>query len=157
MKTSQDIVNELVVINSKIQCFKQPLGFRSQSVYCLSREGQQITFAPPHQVLPLLQKITTEFLFSIQKDTTIQGFVQAITLFWIGFISIHPFNDGNGRTAKEFIRRIALTTAYEVVSFDLLDKVLLTGNLKSDIPRVETALLLRIQKTSLHSLQGEAI
>ena len=110
----QSEMNQLIRLNSKL-LGSQALGrFREQSVYCTARSGQKITFTPPSEIVGTLAMVLEEFNSLIAGSESVEEISFAMSYFWMGFISTHPFMNGNGRTAKAFLEQKAKTLGLEI-------------------------------------------
>ncbi len=110
----QSEMNQLIRLNSKL-LGSQALGrFREESVYCVARSGQKITFTPPSEIVGTLALVLEEFNSLLSGSETIEEISFALSYFWMGFIATHPFMNGNGRTAKAFLEQKAKSLGLEL-------------------------------------------
>ncbi len=110
----QSEMNQLIRLNSKLLGSQAQGRFRDQSVYCTARSGQKITFTPPSEIVGTLAMVLEEFNSLIAGSESVEEISFAMSYFWMGFISTHPFMNGNGRTAKAFLEQKAKTLGLEI-------------------------------------------
>jgi fido (protein-threonine AMPylation protein) len=124
----QQELNLLLSLNAKLQKMAQS-HFRDHPVYCLAKSGQKITFVAPELISICLIKL----LEKVEKE---KDFLRSLSIFWIGFIAIHPFENANGRTAKEYLRLKLKERELEVVNLNQIDSILLTKNTKDNLQKI---------------------
>jgi fido (protein-threonine AMPylation protein) len=120
---------QLQVLNKRVLNLSSIPTFRNENVICLAHDGREIKFCEPSEIAGKLGL----FLDNFQKYFDSKNIAQSISLFWLGFISIHPFQDGNGRTGKTFINEKLNNLGLQVKDYSLLDQLLLEGNTKKDL------------------------
>ncbi len=128
----QSEMNQLIRLNSKLMGHEALGRFREQSVYCVARSGQKITFTPPQEIVGSLAMILEEFNSLLAGSENLEEISFAMSYFWMGFIATHPFMNGNGRTAKAFLDQKARSLGLEV---DLkgVDSILLEADPQQNI------------------------
>jgi len=92
--------------------------FRTDNeVKVYSREDDQLIHEPPdHTEINKLLTQTCEFINNEPKSYYIHPFVKAIILHYlIGYV--HPFNDGNGRTARALFYWYVITQNYDKLEY----------------------------------------
>jgi fido (protein-threonine AMPylation protein) len=72
--------------------------------------------------------------FAAAQDLSSLAF--AFAKFYYAFIAIHPFVDGNQRTAIKFIEDVALDRGYQMQPTPLLRKVHLQGNVPEELKKL---------------------
>lgn len=71
---------------------------------------------PPHYLLPQLMR---EFILWLNSDSALKLHpVEYATRVHYRFVSIHPFRDGNGRTARLLMNLLLLRAGYPIVVID---------------------------------------
>jgi Fic family protein len=73
--------------------------------------GAEVKFPPPSKIKPLMQEYVREILFLKEKHHP----VEHSALIHLGLVNIHPFIDGNGRTAR-LLMNLALLQAGFVIT-----------------------------------------
>lgn len=131
MQVSTEL-NILSTLNARYQNKRDNLSFRKNNVYCLAQSGQKVRFSKPEEIPPLMVAVLEKFITLYKEATNKEELSYALGVFWIGFISIHPFSNGNGRTAKAYLKQKAKEKNYELAS-EILDSILITGKLQDDI------------------------
>lgn len=134
MQVSAEL-NILFTLNARYQNNADNLSFRKNNVYCLAQNGQKVRFSKPEEIPTLIVAVLEKFVTLYKDANTKEDLSYALSLFWIGFISIHPFSNGNGRTAKAYLRQKAKEKNFELAS-EMLDSILLTGKLQDDIQSI---------------------
>ncbi|MFK8136719.1 MAG: Fic family protein [Bdellovibrionales bacterium] len=102
--------------------------YRVEPVYCVSRDNRKIVFTSPELIESKLDSLLGLFNTYLTEVKNTKDLSKVLGIFWVGFISIHPFSDGNGRTAKKIIKSYT-----GLASLNFLDQYLIEGNAKSDI------------------------
>lgn len=133
--TLQNDINQLIRLNQKILNTLSFSQFRTKPVFCLAKTGQIIKFIAPELISISLIKIIDNFKIQMEKENNIAF---SMAYFWIGFISIHPFENGNGRTGKEYIRLKLQEYGYALKHPQKLNEILITGNTKIDLKNITT-------------------
>jgi len=59
--------------------------------------------------------------------------------FWMGF-------DGNRQSAKIFLEKALLKRKIKVITFDLIDRYMIEGNLEEDVPVLQKLFLASIER-----------
>lgn len=101
MRLSQHLM-DLCLLNARILEFKT-IGFRNGEVICSNQDGQIYGFIDHKMVVSCLETATRTFIADLTQSTNLHEVSRACALFWMRFISIHPFTDGNGRTGHSYI------------------------------------------------------
>lgn len=113
-RTKDDLMEEhrsqlysIVALNGFLRKFSGNLGFRKHGVHCFDASGTPLLFCKPEQI----EKATVLCFSRLKKDLNqaddLDSISFALAQFWYGFVLlIHPFEDGNGRTAKQIINRL---------------------------------------------------
>lgn len=130
-------INELLRLSQRTLNFEGEPGFRKVDVYCRASTGEKIRFAAPDhipaQLLGLMKKVKS--LLEDQND--IEKVARAFSIFWLGFIAIHPFINGNGRTGKAYLMKKTQELGLELKKTEILDSILLLGEPKRDLSLLE--------------------
>lgn len=145
----RNYVNDLIRINQRVLNYSLPGGYRTDDVVCVARTGQKVRFAP-HAVVPgSMELLINKFTTLLEESKDLEKFAYALSFFWLGFIAIHPFPNGNGRTGKEFLSLMAKEKNLSISSIADLDKILLTGNLNQDLPQLQHIFINSLKPGSL--------
>ena len=72
--------------------------------------GAEVKFPPPSKIKPLMQEYVKEISFLKEKHHP----VEYSALIHLGFVNIHPFIDGNGRTARLLMNLALLQAGYVI-------------------------------------------
>lgn len=126
-------INELLRISQRILNFEEAPGFRTINVVCRAYTGQTIRFAAPEHISTQLLGLMTKFHTLLEEAQDLEAYSHAFAVFWLGFIAIHPFVNGNGRTGKEYLVKKARQHGLVLAHPELLDRVLLLGDLPRDL------------------------
>ena len=138
-------VENLTVLNAQLNNFNSPIGFRATDVSCVSRDGRRIQFVNHSEVPGLTEKCLTMFEENMARAIQIDDISFSCALFWIGFIAIHPFMDANGRTAKAVIAKELNKKRFHMITFDLIDRYLIEGNIDEDLGVLQKLFLASIE------------
>lgn len=130
-------INELLRISQRTLNFEGEPGFRKIDVYCRARTGETIRFAAPDHIPSQLFGLMKKFQTMLENGKDVESVSKAFSLFWLGFIAIHPFINGNGRTGKAFIQKKAQDLGFVLKKAEILDSILLLGDTKRDLYLLE--------------------
>jgi hypothetical protein len=125
-------INQLISHNSLILGHGPECGLRRENVFCIAKTGQKIKFTPHQEVAGSLALLMEQFLELNTHAQTLEEVALSYSYFWLGFIGIHPFMNGNGRTAKAYLIKKAQSQNFEL-NVHGLDGILLKGNLQEDM------------------------
>jgi Fic family protein len=84
---------------------------------------------PPADQLPALLQMLVDFANSIDAEPFVHPVVRAVALHF-GFSYIHPFVDGNGRTARALFYRSMLRQGYWLAEFISISRLLYQAPVK---------------------------
>lgn len=73
----------------------------------------QLTPPDPSKVLQLMYQFIDNLNYKIRNATNQQDHIDCLTFAHYEFISIHPFNNGNGRTGRILMNIVALKFGYK--------------------------------------------
>ena len=121
-------------------------GLRVQPACCVARDGRLVTFAAPEAIRPFLYKCVEQWLGSTTERPSPRDVAAAAARFWLTFVAVHPFVDGNGRTAKAFLRMELEPLGFAISGFELIDRYLIEGK-AGDLENLAALFLMSI-KTS---------
>lgn len=130
-------INELLRISQRTLNYQGEAGFRTIDVFCRARTGETIRFASPDHIPSQLFGLMKKFQTMLDAGNDIETVSKAFSLFWLGFIAIHPFVNGNGRTGKVYIQKKADEIGYTLKKPEILDSILLLGDSKRDLSLLE--------------------
>jgi Fic family protein len=75
--------------------------YRNQLMYVASADGKiDYVAAPVAEVEPAMQKLYSDIETLLQSELDMQSVFFFASLIHLVFVKIHPFSDGNGRTAR---------------------------------------------------------
>ncbi len=95
-------IDHLVLLNSQILNFKN-IGIRNKPVFCKDKQGTEYEFLPPEVVPEALSLVLEDFSGRWEMANSLDTIARLCAQFWLNFISIHPFENGNGRTAESYL------------------------------------------------------
>lgn len=131
-------INTLLRISRR---FTGESDFRAIPVVCQARTGQIIRFTTPEAIPYQLIKLISKFQSLCKTAHSSSMLSEAFSLFWFGFIAIHPFTNGNGRTGKLYLNQKARELGYVLHQPDGLDGILLHGNIQQDLKELNNFFL----------------
>lgn len=130
-------INELLRLSQRTLNFEGEPGFRKVDVYCRARTGETIRFASPDHIPSQLFGLMKKVQSLLEQGTDIETISRAFSVFWLGFIAIHPFINGNGRTGKAYLLKKAQDLGLVLKKPEILDSILLLGEPKRDLTLLE--------------------
>lgn len=142
MKTTADYIQELKALHGGI-VGKPEEGYRMENVICVDKLDREIIFTPPADIAAKMDVIMTSFALDFAAAQDKMALSTAFAKFYYGFIAIHPFMDGNRRTAFAFIEARAAEKSRSVHSLHLLQKFMFEGNVMPELLKL-TALFSHI-------------
>jgi Fic family protein len=75
--------------------------FRTQNMYVSTPDGRiEYVAALPHEVAGEMQKLYDDIAWLLQQDIAIPDVFFFASMLHLVFLKIHPWNDGNGRSAR---------------------------------------------------------
>jgi Fic family protein len=131
-------ISDLVWINARLRNFQGELGLRTGFAQS-PRAGQspQLYFHP-FDLPSALERCLRDLNLVLKEAQDLQTLVHGLAYFWATFLfRIHPFADGNGRTAKFLSLWLLQAHNVTVPNFDLLAAYRCTDNLENDIDCLE--------------------
>lgn len=105
-------------------------GYRDAPVYVVSRTGETVYTAPSAHCVPGMM----DALFAYINDPSVHPVEKAV-IAHAYFVTVHPFFDGNGRTARALTYMILLQSGYDFFRY-----VPISGILAENRPRYYKAL-----------------
>ena len=126
-------LTHLTSINQRVLKEKEQSGFRVDSVKCIANTGQEISFLAPEMIEIALIKL-------FERVNKTKDLINSMAICWIGLISIHPFSNGNGRTAKEYLKLMASNKDIQFNNLYQIDSILLTEQTNKNISEIENFL-----------------
>jgi fido (protein-threonine AMPylation protein) len=112
-------LNHLILLNQRFNSVEK-WQIRQCDVYC-EDETRVFHFAHYKKINQLLLKTLKLFVLSFQRAKSKSEVARSLSLFWLSFISIHPFRDGNGRTAKAYINEKLKLKSFHLNNLSVLD------------------------------------
>jgi len=131
-------IKELVAINGGHLEIKDNY-FRAADGYCIDKSGREISFSAPEEIDASLRRVITVFSDEFESANDLASLSRTFARFYYGFIAVHPFTDGNYRTACTFLQRRAQEKSYEIASLRILKKILLEGAVAAEMQKLMTA------------------
>jgi Fic family protein len=104
------------IVTKKIEVGK----YKSQTNHVLTKTGEMFYFATPEETPAKMNDLMQWYSEEIKKTDTIPVLLAAE--FHYKFIRIHPFDDGNGRTARLLMNFILMSLGYPPVIIKTSDK-----------------------------------
>ncbi|MBD66151.1 MAG: hypothetical protein CME62_13145 [Halobacteriovoraceae bacterium] len=139
MRTEE--INRLKLLNQAVLKIDNEQNlFRTQNMYCLTKSGKQVLYIGPDQIEEKLDTLMETVFTLCQRSEAGEMLIKSLAIFWLGFIEIHPFTDGNERTAKEYIKHKLSIADLPVISMRPLERIKISGDVREDLPLVEQAL-----------------
>jgi Fic family protein len=75
--------------------------YRTQNMYVATEDGKiEYVAAPPHLVSTEMQKFNEDLEILLHTSLSIEETFYFASMLHLLFVKIHPWNDGNGRTAR---------------------------------------------------------
>ncbi|WP_089834196.1 Fic family protein [Chitinophaga filiformis] len=75
--------------------------FRSKNMYVTTKDGRiEYVAASPFQVEEAMEKLYVDINLLLKNDLTIEEALYFASMIHLVFVKIHPWNDGNGRSAR---------------------------------------------------------
>lgn len=139
MNMKAEEIERLITINQSVVKESKPK-FRNENIFCVTRNGKQICYMAPDQIDTKLDDLMDTVFALCQQSEQADSLIKSLAVFWLGFVEIHPFEDGNLRTAKEYIRHKLDTAHLPVLSLRPLERVKIEGDIRVDLSNVEQAL-----------------
>lgn len=87
--------------------------WKEQPNHAVTRTGQVVQFAPPEQVQPEVER-----LVQLEQASRLLHPVTRAAWLHFAFVSIHPFDDGNGRVARALALLVLLRSHYAPLVVD---------------------------------------
>ena len=143
----QSEMNQLIRLNSKLLGTEALGRFREQSVYCVARSGLKITYTPPSEIVGTLAMVLEEFNSLLAGSENVEEISFAMSYFWMGFISTHPFLNGNGRTAKAYLELKARALGLEI-NLAGIDSILLESDPQQNLQQLYPYFLQNLKQLS---------
>ena len=104
---SEETILQIAQIVTRSAAEVQVTGYRDGAVYVTGREG--VVYTPPQaDAVPEMMRLLVEF---IQKSELHPLLKACIAHFY--FVYVHPFGDGNGRTARALSYMMLLQAGYD--------------------------------------------
>ncbi len=104
---TEDTILQIAETVTRSAAEVQVEGYRKDAVYVTGREG--VVYTPPTaEKVPVMMRLLTEFINSSEIHPLLKA---CIAHFY--FVYIHPFGDGNGRTARALSYMMLLQSGYD--------------------------------------------
>lgn len=105
----------------------------NEHIRLCDRTGQAIRFSSPEAIGPQLLGLMDKVRNQLRTNADLESVARAFSIFWLGFIAIHPFNTGNGKTAKAYLEKKAAELGFSLRNIYILDQILLQGDTSRDL------------------------
>ena len=107
--------------------------YRNHEVNCLARDGSIIRFTPASLVNQQMDQLCRWLEINEYPSESSHGkLAEYLAIFWVTFISIHPFPDDNGKTALKIIKNVSFQKGFIFNGEDAIKSYLLQGNPNND-------------------------
>jgi Fic family protein len=139
---------ELCLLNMQVRGTPEGFGLRTVEVRALSRDDRPILFAPPESIHAHLTRALAVWDASVARARDPHAAAAACARFWMTYVAIHPFLDGNGETGRRFLARELGRRGMRLTTFAFLDRCLIEGEPESDLGRLTAVFLLSLDLAS---------
>lgn len=102
-------------------------GLRHAPAFCVARDGRVVSFVSPEEIEPRLRDALRRWEADSTGPADPLSVASAAAALWVRLIAIHPFVDGNGRTAKAFLLSELEALGFSLSGFELIDRHLIEG------------------------------
>jgi Fic family protein len=134
-------LKQLQQINHTINQLKTPFGFRQTAVLASTTNDRHLDTIPADHV-PKYNQVCLRRLFqTIDSTDNLEKIADALSMFWIVFNSIRPFEHGNDRTAKQVINLVLECRNLRIESFDQIDRTEIAGDIDKNAQIFKTVFL----------------
>lgn len=131
MMETQSYLSELRDINARIDGHSG--AFRRDGVFCIDKFGREVSFYKPEDVDPAIQSLLDIFTVDFAAASDKGSLSLILAKFYYSLIAIHPFPNGNRRTAFAFLEERAQEKSYHLYNVELLQKLLFEGDVQGDM------------------------
>lgn len=133
-------IYDLRLLNGRIRRLKRIPSVRTRVVPASKWRGWSYRCPAGDQVLRDLRGCLRDFYKVLDKDPAAPTLIHCSARFWLQFMTIRPFLDGNRRTARTFLARFFTQQGLTVKNFTPLKKFPTTGRLEEDLAQCQLAL-----------------
>lgn len=99
--TEENIAEAHRILTKNLLAKNQQGKFRTQNMYVATPDGRiEYVAASPFEVATEMQKLMVDMSVLLAKDLTIEEVLFYASMIHLVFVKIHPWNDGNGRSAR---------------------------------------------------------
>jgi fido (protein-threonine AMPylation protein) len=110
-RTSQLSMEQLLILHKLVLYESDDGGVLRSGEEVAMVSGKKVLFAMPDETENLVKKLLS---WASKKSETMHPFLHAVTFHYI-FVRIHPFRDGNGRTARLLFNFILMRAGYPLI------------------------------------------
>lgn len=142
-------LNKIILMNASLVQYKNKIALRDEDVCCVRRDGKLAIFGNKDKVLRSFITYIDLWKNNFGKAQNLKDVARSSAHFWLTFISIHPFEDGNGRTAKKLLEKIVTMKGFKVKSYYFIDRYLFKGDVKEDLFHLENLFVASLEKNNL--------
>lgn len=119
-------IHKAIIHEDNPELAKKVGSWKTEPNHLINYKGEKFEFVPPGEVADemhrLINWLNTERDLFLAKDGSAQHPVLMAFYFHLRYVSIHPFYDGNGRTARIFTNLILISFGYPPVIIEVEKK-----------------------------------
>jgi Fic family protein len=142
----QVTLEDLIKINIGFTGLQSVMGLRKENCSIIDYRGESRIFCPHELVPKAMGKFVGEFNDLLKSSTSKKQILHALSYFWLVFMHIiHPFKNGNGRTAKFILESITRKNNLEFSNVYLFEKHITTNNFDEDLRMIELLMFLSLK------------
>lgn len=133
---SEELITDIFRVVTKGTLAEEELGYRKNQNFV--RNLEEVIYEPPNfEEVPKMMKNLVDFIKD-ESDERLHPIIKAFIIHFY-FVYIHPFNDGNGRTARALTYMYLLKNGYQFFKFFSISSLLkeFRGNYYKAIKNVE--------------------
>ncbi|MFN7112870.1 MAG: Fic family protein [Alphaproteobacteria bacterium] len=137
-------VQELNILNSAYRS-TELRGFRTTEVFCVDKFGRDVTFSKPSDIPLEMDRLMQAFAEEFKNAGDLPSLALCLARFFYVFIAVHPFADGNRRTAFAFLAKRAAEKSYDIQAIDTLRCVLLQGDVAEEMQKLRSLFMVMLK------------
>lgn len=133
-------IYDLRLLNGRIRRLKGIPSVRTRVVSTADCRGWSYRCPAGERVTEELRVCLRNFYRVLDRDPAAPTLIHASARFWLQFMTIRPFMDGNRRTARTFLARCFTQQGLTIKNFQPLKKFPTTGRMEEDVAQCQLAL-----------------
>lgn len=138
-------INHIITKNAQLTLHNKGMGFRDRPVHInaktITGRNYGLSFIEASQVPDQSIRCLTRLQHSLTQNLEQAQLVDTLAKFYFEFIFIiHPFRDGNGRTATYILDQVLECYGLMIPSYFYLRNFSLTGDMKTDFVNLKAIL-----------------